>query len=755
MNTKIFHVSIPFEQPNTGDYDYGTALVGALNESGQRAEYVNGTNAGYALGSKEAIGTVSHAVELVNSNRGDAGKFQDAYKKLREDSGRKEAIQKIEKHILDTAKKENVTPILNLQLRAPETGFAFMPEDLQQFKAKGIKVNVTCHEYKLNNTRRHLQSVLHEYFNAADTVTFFNPKDENNACKHANQTAFEDTVKFPVEGAEKKLFSLPSYPLSSKTLLTRVPPTVKYERPEIAAFEKRPPNLIAFGLIRENKGFEEAIDIAKNINKKIWTADKKPRMIIAGAPGSSKLLAKIICAKYTPEALKKIISENINQVLKDDIDKIATDCKNLAQKAGEIDELCQKEEFKQLVVTRVTEIVKCVVEHSKMQIILKNIAKNIQEQQGKKVTTETVKTAISDKAIESIIKAPPKVESDKSLSDHARGIVNEYTDLSSNKAFQKAIEEKVTTTLTTNQDKTIEKILEKSSDINGFVVTLLNRTSPEDLKEEHPIDLHLNVEPDKMLDLFKNAKYAVKIDNKGWANNASGHINALANGCIVYTGWGMDTPDEVLPKREKENKEIKEGKYYGAVVLPKGKYGLRSEQHLTTVDENRGEKQSHYGSSSLQTKDPLTADKVLNDIQNRENDLAINRETFEKSTKLFDEQFSPKIIAKTLVNNLEHLTQEPPQHMQKEAKLLHESQGKVLKESGLKVINVDLTNSMSPKNIKKLKEIAEAYGLNDIPKVQKKVEVNKIRAKGFGNKQVNSNHVPLLNKDKNPSLPSH
>jgi hypothetical protein len=47
--------------------------------------------------------------------------------------------------------------------------------------------------------------------------------------------------------------------------------------------------------------------------------------------------------------------------------------------------------------------------------------------------------------------------------------------------------------------------------------------------------------------IFAQAKYAIKFDEKGWANNASSHINALANGLIIFTGWGICTDTDVLP----------------------------------------------------------------------------------------------------------------------------------------------------------------------------------------------------------------
>lgn len=684
MITKIFHVSIPFEQPNTGDYDYGTALVKALDASGQPAEYVSAATAGYVLGSKAEVGTVSHAVELVNAARGNAAEFQSAYVALQQNPDRKAAIQQIKDHILKTATKEGITPILNLQLRAPETGFAFMPEDLENFKRAGIKVNVTCHEYKLNNTRRHLQSVLHGYFKAADSVTFFNPKDKDNACKHADKTAFTDISKFPTGDAkataEVALFTTPPYDLSSKTFLTRVPPTVNYVRPTLEEFQERPPNLIAFGLIRENKGFEEALDIAKNMNGKTWPEGAKPRMIIAGVPASSALLAKIICAKYTPDAVKKVISENITQVLdKSEIDVIAEKHRKIARETQEIDKICANPEFQKLVNERVGAVHRDEVEDTKIQTIRRNIAKTLLE---KEITKDTVKESIKDSTIYYIISSATKSQGPSSFSPLVQGTAAKYAaqypELATNSGFLRDIESKVNETLTTKQEKTMEKILDQQkgsghedqqhATLGAFVDTLSRRTGPGDLEEASPIDLRLNVPSDQMPPLFAQAKYAVKIDNKGWANNASGHINAFANGCIVYTGWGMDTPDEVLPARKKGGRDIPAGQYCGAIPFLEGKYSLREARHLTTAEERAGEKGKHYGISALSTKDPITADKILSDIERRESSVDFqtevcgashilddisrresgavsNRDTFQIAQRLFEEQFAPDRIA--------------------------------------------------------------------------------------------------------------
>lgn len=49
----------------------------------------------------------------------------------------------------------------------------------------------------------------------------------------------------------------------------------------------------------------------------------------------------------------------------------------------------------------------------------------------------------------------------------------------------------------------------------------------------------------------------------------------LAYGCILYTGYGMCTEDEVS----------KDGKYNGAIVLPKNRYCLKDKEYLSPAEE--------------------------------------------------------------------------------------------------------------------------------------------------------------------------
>ena len=688
--SKIYHISIPFEKPNTGDYDYGTALVQALNDQGQAAEYVTAATAGYTLGSSGAVDTVRNAVELVNNERNHVDMFNAAYNVLRVDPSRIDAINKIKSHILEDAKAARVVPILNLQLRAPETGFAFMPEDLEDFKRAGIKVNVTCHEYKLNNTRRHLQSVLHGYFKAADSVTFFNPKDRHNACKHADKSAFADKTKFP-EGDGLFATLLP-YGLESKAFLTRVPPTVSYVRPTFKEFQERPPNLIAFGLIRENKGFEEALDIAESINNRVWPLGKKPKMIIAGAPSSPALLSKIIASKFDDQSLRQIISKNNKPYVENPKVMEAAIASVYAkyQKTLEAEKLSKNSDLRRLVDVKLRET--SYTSEQKANVYLSVAKYCITQKVNITSDTEVLPASLNNKAWKGIVNSVTNLTQADHIArnDNVWNIdpstitlrLRDDSDaniraLDQDKRFNTAIIKEMNAALDKDLHEALHGIVDtkmSSGQIDSFVEGLSSR---RDLSERSPIDIRLNVPSDQMPALFQQAKYAVKIDNKGWANNASGHINAFANGCIVYTGWGMDTPDEVLPARTKGDRDIDAGQYHEALPFLAEKYGMKRD--LTVPEEQGGAKGVHYDSrksSKVSERDPITADKVLTDLVRRESSIEFqsatvcsaddvlsdvakresaegsNSLTFQRAERLFNEQFAPSAIATKFVQDL-------------------------------------------------------------------------------------------------------
>lgn len=417
--------------------------------------------------------------------------------------------------------------------------------------------------------------------------------------------------------------------LRLKTCLSRVPPTVAYRRPTFEQSQERPPNLITFGIIRENKGFEEAIDIARRIGFERWPEGRMPRMIIAGKPASNTILSKILCAKFDEASMRAVMYENMpiaQQFLRrPNLDGVAE--KYRAEQ--KTDKLLQDSHVQSLITQRIDVCVDAAASAdtaAKKERIRRAITKRLVTQEGEIGKTE-IESALSSSAISAMMKqALPAQQplASRSISPHTQAIArSDYPDLQGNAEFLASLQQCIDTELQQQQEIIMTQILERQgASPTAFVNVLLERQGRGELQEQHPIDLCLDVPPGRMPELFAQAKYVVRIDNKGWANNASGHINAFANGCIVYTDHGMDTGNEVLAG----------GRYHGAIPFLADRDGLRNDSaHL--------------------------AQKVLDNIHARESDGGdSNRATFDCADRLFHEQFEPSRIAALAKNQYHALT---------------------------------------------------------------------------------------------------
>lgn len=224
-SARVFICSAPYETEHTGDVDYALSLQRSLTKNRISCEYLTGN-------------TQHRGAPLY-----DAQKLTDPASPKRN-----EAVANIENYILSFEGPK----ILHLQLRVPESGCLFTPEDLQRFREKGIKIVITCHEWTLNNHRRDFQTSAHTYFESADHVIFLNQKDAQGA------------------GAKK------TYSISA------VPPTIAIDcLPNPAEVVARKVNVLAFGMLRPYKGFEQAIQLAELMKKQ---GLKNAKVIIAGRP---------------------------------------------------------------------------------------------------------------------------------------------------------------------------------------------------------------------------------------------------------------------------------------------------------------------------------------------------------------------------------------------------------------------------------------------------------------------------------------
>lgn len=229
----VFLSSGPFEGEHTGDADYANKIVDILKNEKINAAYITGKTALY------------NPQEIKYEGYGND-------KKIVDDDNRKNAVQNVLNHILSF----DGPKIFNLQLRIPETGCMFLPEDLEKFKKQGIKVVVTCHEWTLNDFRPHYQKRALEYFKKADRVIFLNQQDAAGAT--------ELSGKFP-----------------TKLTVSAVPITVPVKIPTPESVVKRDKNILTFGIIRPNKGFEQAIRLGEEIKS---AGRKDLKVLIAGKP---------------------------------------------------------------------------------------------------------------------------------------------------------------------------------------------------------------------------------------------------------------------------------------------------------------------------------------------------------------------------------------------------------------------------------------------------------------------------------------
>jgi hypothetical protein len=195
---------------------------------------------------------------------------------------------------------------IDIHLRPPDTGAFIMPSDIETFKSFGLIVNITVHEYKQNYTRPHLQQLTHDLLAHADSVLFFNEKDRHNAIK-ASQNGYTDSKR-------PNTWPIQKYDLSSKASLTvasQILSGVQAYTPEWVLAKE--PNILCFGTVRPNKGFEEALKLAKEINARVqknMLSGVIPKVFIAGDPQCTQLMKKFLSERYGEAVFSDYLSNN-------------------------------------------------------------------------------------------------------------------------------------------------------------------------------------------------------------------------------------------------------------------------------------------------------------------------------------------------------------------------------------------------------------------------------------------------------------
>lgn len=230
--------------------------------------------------------------------------FKQVYQIAQDDIDRKVVIRQIISQIRQNGLGKKCA--IDIHIRTPDTGAFITPKDILKFKKMGLVVNITVHEYKQNYTRPHLQLLTHELLKRASSVLFFNSKELKNAVKAADSGQ--------IDSKRKDNWPCEKYNLLKKSGLTvasQVLSGANNVLPEDVL--KKAPNLLCFGTIRPNKGFDVAIELAKLIKQSIVSQEPmicEPTVIIGGDPQDTGLMEAICKERFGESVFKEYQLKN-------------------------------------------------------------------------------------------------------------------------------------------------------------------------------------------------------------------------------------------------------------------------------------------------------------------------------------------------------------------------------------------------------------------------------------------------------------
>lgn len=310
---KIFFVTSPFELGQSGDSDYVAAISSLF-----------GSNGVYLHTPREALDNPVYREELKpylkENGKGGVRSMMFPSKTI-EPSEEDKEIEGIRRNVVKNfiSKIKSLTPkgtmpILNLQIRPPDTGMMIWPEDIVQFRAEGIRVVITCHEYRLNGIRGNTANKVSQlYFDQADHIIFFNEQDRLTAIKDFEQR--HEGGFFPLDLLSKKSsLSQVGVPLSlglcgGGSLDSGASASLEHSIPllteDLQGLAKREPNIIFFGSIREGKGFEAAVSLARCfMERRNVPGFEDARIIIAGEPSEYRLVTRLLVDSFGLDRIK-------------------------------------------------------------------------------------------------------------------------------------------------------------------------------------------------------------------------------------------------------------------------------------------------------------------------------------------------------------------------------------------------------------------------------------------------------------------
>lgn len=601
-----------------------------------------------------------------------------------DNSNRKELAFLIKEYLLKNKAAER--NIINLQLRPPETGFLFNPQDLLELQENEFKICITCHEYKLNYDRKWLQSILHPYFEVADLVFFFNEKDISNANKHANRSVFlDDLLSNPGKQTYESL--LHGFSSKSHSTLIRAPHpenlnlvVTKQEFTQLKCdalvgelrgikgssirysesghkVKVTPPFILEWGirenieipvetlLKQESKFFVSGVIINPFLTKEITAIKDKSSGDFLFNHRPYDLISKSKLTRVPPTTADITgYNSKIGSYLIKPANIIIFGLIREGKGYEDAIEIIKEVHYNNKEALPTTRLI-MVGKPDSLKLLAEIINKKFD---CPKIITEDLLSAI----LYSEIKVFGEIieTAKKSLLDYKLDAIKNA--LIKIRAYSDGIERQVLEgVIRENKGKQLASSVEiiNPSKLQIFV-SEIGKIVPEFL----PIDIFLDISAQDLPKIFAKAKYAIKYDEKGWANNASGLINLLSYGCVLYTSWGMCTESEVT-----------KGHYQGAIVLPNNKYCLKQGEHFTPEEEGEGKRKCFTIDKKMpEKKNMITPKIIIEDIVARErnaeysSDVLItgnNTTTFRQAGLLLEEKFHPLVIAREMISSLQDL----------------------------------------------------------------------------------------------------
>lgn len=142
-----------------------------------------------------------------------------------------------------------------------------------------------------------------------------------------------------------------------------------------------------------------------------------------------------------------------------------------------------------------------------------------------------------------------------------------------------------------NNLQDIEKAIAENKNIkkfNDFCISFYKKLAAEKQDCVTNIEVHFNVEEEKLRELAMQCKYAIKFDNKGMANNASTIVSCLGFYLPTVTTQGLLTSEEFI--QSEKNQEKKPADYsMTLIMLQKEAYSVNNNGELVPVNPSMQE----------------------------------------------------------------------------------------------------------------------------------------------------------------------